>query len=80
MEYNITKFFSKRGKQLIFVDGYIYNVDKEKGDTIRWRCRNKSCTGHLYINTGTIVKSTPHIHEEESAKLEAINVMQNLGL
>jgi hypothetical protein len=80
MEYKITRFLSKRGKQMIFVDGYIYNLDKEKGDTIRWRCRNRNCTTHLYINAGTIEKSTPHLHEEESAKFEAINVMQNFGL
>jgi hypothetical protein len=44
MENKIAKVLSESGKQIKFIGGYIKKRG-EKKDTIRGRCRKRSCAG-----------------------------------
>ncbi len=65
----IKKMKSQKGGEMITLDNYLYNKDKQLGDDkTRWRCKKRTCRGALILsnNLMDIMDRIEHNHPPES--------------
>lgn len=81
MELEIIK--SQRGSPLLLHDNFIYNKDGERGEKIRWRCKNRTCQGNVYTLGNEVTDSSRHNHANEIdavVRLRALNAIRERAI
>lgn len=73
------KIKSQRNKEIILKDGFIYNMDRQFGDKMRWRCRVTGCRAFLLVNRSNIIKEEyQHTHEPDHAKCSKLAYLHEI--
>ncbi|KAG0442776.1 hypothetical protein DMUE_0013 [Dictyocoela muelleri] len=52
---------TQKGKRMLFLNGFLYHISKEKDEEVRWRCKYRPFLGLLIIKKETL----PPIEEKE---------------
>ena len=64
---------SRRGKDLLIQDDFIYNIHSQTGETIRWRCQNRSCPGRLIPDQSyNQLHSIDHTHVSDPGRAQRV--------
>lgn len=71
---NIIK--SKRGKDMLVYNDFIYNIERNTRKGTSWRCRNRDCTGRAYTNLErtTVISILEHDHDANLKELNQIKL------
>ncbi|KAG0439352.1 hypothetical protein DMUE_2486 [Dictyocoela muelleri] len=56
---------SKRNKEIILYDGYVYNIRNENVGIKNWRCQNRKCPGSIETLNLDILNYKHHNHEKD---------------
>lgn len=77
MDYEIIK--SKRGKNLLIFENFLYNEHSVYLKYKRFRCQKRSCAGAVYLyEDKTLVITKEHNHEPDRVKIEILRTRSNL--
>ena len=76
---DITYFKSTKGKKKVAHKGYIYQLDKEKGQTGYWKCENREdCRVRLTLTYVIVTKEKSHSHAPDTAAGKICLLWKNL--
>ncbi|KAG0440244.1 hypothetical protein DMUE_1883, partial [Dictyocoela muelleri] len=82
MKYNINNLNlikSKRNKDMLVYDGYIYNLRREKDTMSFWRCVQRGCGGRMKTElNSTIIDFSTHSHQRDFSVCEAVCINYNI--
>lgn len=72
-------FLSKRGKEMISHDGYLYNIERIRNNGKVFRCNLRNCYGKLIIDSeNKVLDFKTHNHERQQNKIKCKHLLNEI--
>lgn len=68
----LEKISGQRGSTILIVENYMHNFDRVHQGIQKWRCRNRKCSGSVFIKDDDYIDFVSHNHQPELSKIETL--------